>query len=555
MKQIVIMPGGFHPFHAGHYALYKSAIEAFPDADVYVAATNDQSERPFPFGIKEKLAKLAGVAPGRFVQVKSPFQAKEITQSYDPNSDVLIFVRSEKDKNESPKPGGTKKDGSPAYFQPYTGKDMQPFSKHAYFAYLPTVTFGPGIQSATQIRNAWPTLDDRRKTAMVMSLYPATQKNPKLAQNVVQLLDVGMGSQQAVAEGQNMPDANGNYKFHMFAYLRNGDIKEFNVIANGDRNAKILAKKKLIEKGYNNIYSIDIQGMSPVHGPVNYAIDRRLKLEQRGAATGSDGWIGNPAKWKEAVLQAHGPDVAFKNYSHPGQPGKRSIHAWDSNGKIVGVYQRHNKMGMVQPNIQGVSEGLSKRDQQDVAAIKAAIERLQAQLSHPNADRDAIQQSIAHEKKRLALYGVAEGSLNEFAVDGFGDSGDKRSKLLASVGRLLDGGNKVDWQVPGQMGHVTRVQNDGITMKRWKMPRSRMSFFLPMNDDSRDSRYTIKMVAPKHYAVVSAEQGVAEGFGLPMPSTYGQETEPLKSHGARRIIAMTNEDSNMSESTDYLEEK
>ena len=116
MKQIVIMPGGFHPFHAGHYALYKSALEAFPQADVYVAATNDQSERPFPFSIKEKLAKLAGVQQGRFVQVKSPFQAKEITQNYDPNSDVLIFVRSEKDKNESPKPGGTKKDGSQLTF-------------------------------------------------------------------------------------------------------------------------------------------------------------------------------------------------------------------------------------------------------------------------------------------------------------------------------------------------------------------------------------------------------------------------------------------------------
>jgi hypothetical protein len=36
---------------------------------------------------------------------------------------------------------------------------------------------------------------------MVMSLYPATQKNPKLAQNVVQLLDVGMGGAESVAEG------------------------------------------------------------------------------------------------------------------------------------------------------------------------------------------------------------------------------------------------------------------------------------------------------------------------------------------------------------------
>jgi hypothetical protein len=162
---------------------------------VYVAASNDMSERPFPFAVKEKLAKVSGVPKGRFVQVKSPFRPAEITNQYDPDSDVLIFVRSEKDRNEQPKPGGTKKDGSLAYFQPYTGKDLKPFSKHAYIAYLPTVEFGPGIKSATEIRNAWPTLDDRRKTAMVMSLYPSTQKNPKLAANVVKMLDMGMGNE------------------------------------------------------------------------------------------------------------------------------------------------------------------------------------------------------------------------------------------------------------------------------------------------------------------------------------------------------------------------
>lgn len=194
-KQIVIIPGGFHPYHAGHHSLYNSAKKAFPGADVYVAATNDTKTRPFPFAVKEKLAKLAGVADKHFVQVKSPFQPKEITDHYNPEEDVLIFVRSEKDKNESPKPGGTKKDGTPAYFQPWTGKNVQPFGKQAYIAYLPTVEFGPGITSATEIRNAWPTLNDKRKTAMVMSLYPVTQKNPKLAANVVKMLDMGMGNE------------------------------------------------------------------------------------------------------------------------------------------------------------------------------------------------------------------------------------------------------------------------------------------------------------------------------------------------------------------------
>ena len=188
MKQLVIMPGGFHPFHAGHRALYDAARAEFPDADVYVAATDDTSARPFPFAVKEKLARLAGVEPDRFVKVKSPFQAKEITAGYDPNDTVLIFVRSEKDRNKPPQAGGVKRDGSLAYLQPL-GRDLRPMSQHGYMTYLPTVEFGPGLTSATEIRTAWPGLTDRRKTALVMSLYPRTQGNAKLANTVVKMLD------------------------------------------------------------------------------------------------------------------------------------------------------------------------------------------------------------------------------------------------------------------------------------------------------------------------------------------------------------------------------
>ena len=63
---------------------------------------------------------------------------------------------------------------------------------HAYMDYLPTVEFGPGLTSATEIRAAWPTLNNRRKTALVMSMYPRTQPNPKLAQNVIKMLDVAI---------------------------------------------------------------------------------------------------------------------------------------------------------------------------------------------------------------------------------------------------------------------------------------------------------------------------------------------------------------------------
>ncbi len=133
MSTVVIMPGGFHPFHAGHLALYQSAQRAFPDAEVFVAATNDTSARPFPFAVKEKLAKLAGVDAGHFVQVKSPFRAEEITAQFNPATDTLIFVRSDKDANKPPQAGGIKKDGNPAYLQPLIGaKRLEPFAKHAY---------------------------------------------------------------------------------------------------------------------------------------------------------------------------------------------------------------------------------------------------------------------------------------------------------------------------------------------------------------------------------------------------------------------------------------
>lgn len=199
MNTVVIMPGGFHPFHAGHLALYNSAKRAFPDAEVFVAATNDTSERPFPFAVKEKLAKLAGVDPGHFVQVKSPFRANEITAEFDPEQDQLIFVRSEKDADKPPKAGGTKKDGSPAYLQPLLGSNrLEPFARHAYMAYLPTVEFGPGMTSATEIRQTWPGLDDTEKSDLVQNLYPRTKGNDRLTASVVGMLDAAiMGMTEA----------------------------------------------------------------------------------------------------------------------------------------------------------------------------------------------------------------------------------------------------------------------------------------------------------------------------------------------------------------------
>jgi len=210
MKKIVIIPGGFHPFHAGHLALYNKAKENFPDAEVFVAATDDTSERPFSFDVKQQLAHIAGVKRGNFVKVKSPFKPTEITDKYDPNDTIVIYVKSEKNAKSGSDPEGP----FPAEVDPKTGKlplvtrgpnkgqpisnwlqyyksdkPLEPMSKHGYLAYLPTVEFGPGLKNAKDIRKLWPGLNDNRKLALIMSMYPITQKNRSMASKVAKIFD------------------------------------------------------------------------------------------------------------------------------------------------------------------------------------------------------------------------------------------------------------------------------------------------------------------------------------------------------------------------------
>jgi hypothetical protein len=189
MKKLVIMPGGFHPWHAGHTALYHAAQAAFPSADVFVAATADTATRPFPFNLKKMLAQAAGVPANRFIQVKSPFKAEEITQIYDPADTQLIFVRSEKDRDQQPRPGGVKKNGEPAYLQPYKRTGLAPMSQHGYMAYLPVAQFGPGMTSATEIRAKWPEMTPDQKGNLIKTIYPAAASNPSAASKLIEIFD------------------------------------------------------------------------------------------------------------------------------------------------------------------------------------------------------------------------------------------------------------------------------------------------------------------------------------------------------------------------------
>ena len=191
-KVVAVMPGGFHPFHPGHKSLYDWAVKQFGQTNVYVAATNNQETRPFPFDVKKQLASFAGVPPTNFIQVKSPFNLNSYTGLLQDGT-ALVFVRSEKDRNEQPQPDRTKKDGTPGYIKSWTGKEMDDYVTSGYMAYGPTQEFqfsGVDIKSASELRNTWPSMspEDKRKAAEEM--YPS--KGIEAAK----LLDNALGSEQ-----------------------------------------------------------------------------------------------------------------------------------------------------------------------------------------------------------------------------------------------------------------------------------------------------------------------------------------------------------------------
>jgi cytidyltransferase-like protein len=192
-KVVVIYPGGFQPFHQGHLSSYQQAKKAFPNADFYVATSANVKERPIPYNEKKFLATQAGVNPADFpdIVVKSPLNPREILDKYNPNQDIFILVRSERD----PVPY-TKKDGSPAYYQPFTGyKNIQPFGEHGYVYVTDKHDFiinGKNVFSGTELRQMYANADDSDRMEIIKQLYPNSKEHNKIKE----ILDMYLSNNQ-----------------------------------------------------------------------------------------------------------------------------------------------------------------------------------------------------------------------------------------------------------------------------------------------------------------------------------------------------------------------
>jgi hypothetical protein len=211
---VVVFGGGFQPWCPWHTYSFDQGVKALgktPGARFYIGTSNDTKERPIPFNQKEILIRQAGIPDSVPVErVTTPFKSSEILKNFDPDRDVFVLVRSEKD----PVPY-TKKDGSPGYYQPLDSlqniQDAKPFNPaggHGYILPTKVKSFnvaGKMVDSASDIRAMYAAADDQGKQRIIHDMYPRAT-DPQM---VKKILDKYLGAVQ-LAEADLPPDSSPN---------------------------------------------------------------------------------------------------------------------------------------------------------------------------------------------------------------------------------------------------------------------------------------------------------------------------------------------------------
>jgi len=176
---VVVYPGRFQPFHKGHKAVYDGLVKKFGRDRVFIATSNkvDPPRSPFNFSDKSVFMALTGVPMDRVIESREPYKVPELTALYPAESTTLIFAVSEKDMAEDPRfRMGTKKDGSPTYFQPLPSdlKNTNTLDKTGYILTVPTVDFtvlGAPMRSATEVRQQYKDADPATRKQIITDLF------------------------------------------------------------------------------------------------------------------------------------------------------------------------------------------------------------------------------------------------------------------------------------------------------------------------------------------------------------------------------------------------
>jgi len=189
-RVVAVYAGRFHPFHHGHAGVFQELASKFGINNTYVTTSGkvEPESSPFTFQEKEIMMQAAGVPAGHVIEETVPYSPNNLPGrlGLDPSRDVLVFGVGQKDMSTDPRFAfAPLKDGTPSYFQRWTGKNLMSFDNgksadgqragHGYIYPVADVQFkiaGSTINSASQIRNIYSSATDAGRLSILQELYP-----------------------------------------------------------------------------------------------------------------------------------------------------------------------------------------------------------------------------------------------------------------------------------------------------------------------------------------------------------------------------------------------
>lgn len=176
---VVTYPGRFQPFHLGHADVFHSLQSKFGRDSVFIATSNktELPKSPFNFSNKVQFMNAAGVSSDRILEVPSPYK---LPSNFDPVNTIFVVAVGALDKDRL-RPGATKKDGNPGYYQPFESLDKcQTADKHGYVVIenerqkVIKINNEPvDVSHGTLARQAWNTVrnNPKHRSEYLMQMY------------------------------------------------------------------------------------------------------------------------------------------------------------------------------------------------------------------------------------------------------------------------------------------------------------------------------------------------------------------------------------------------
>lgn len=206
---VAVYAGRFHPFHHGHAGVFQELASKFGINNTYITTSGkvEPESSPFTFQEKEIMMQAAGIPAGHVIEETVPYSPRNLPAKLglDPSRDVLVFGVGQKDMTTDPRFSFVPlKDGTPSYFQKWTGKNPMPFDNsktangqragHGYIYPVADVQFtiaGSTVNSASQIRNLYGSATDAGRLSILKELYP--DANDALINRIKKIFDKKLG--------------------------------------------------------------------------------------------------------------------------------------------------------------------------------------------------------------------------------------------------------------------------------------------------------------------------------------------------------------------------